>query len=79
MTRLARIFATGLVVISISAVTFADGGQTQGPSVVAPPPPAECTTMGCPDNIGSTSEQASSVDIAAEVALFVTLLAEAII
>lgn len=78
MTRLARLFATGLVVISISAVTFADGGQTQGPNAVAPPPPTEYT-MAPLDKIGSTPEQASSVDIATEVVFFATLLAEAII
>ncbi len=77
MRKLTRFFVTCLLVSSLSVVAFADGGDTQTPPQ-ASPPPAECT-MGFPDNIGSIPEQASSVDIATEVAVFVALLAEAII
>lgn len=38
MTKLTRFFAISLLVLSMSAVTLADGGETQGPGSPAPPP-----------------------------------------
>ena len=46
MTKLKRFCATCLLVVSISAVALADGGNTQGPEFAPPPPVEQCTT-GC--------------------------------
>ena len=59
MTKLTRLIGVCLLVVSLSAVTLAEGGATQGPP--APPPPPECVSEGT-DALASTQPvQDSSV------------------
>jgi hypothetical protein len=75
MTKLARFLATTLLVLSMSAVTLADGGNTQGPSITSPiPPPVEGSTAPTP-----SPEQGTSVDIPTELALLIDLLTQGIL
>ncbi|HXJ43472.1 MAG TPA: hypothetical protein VNH18_29590 [Bryobacteraceae bacterium] len=61
MTKLTRLIGVCLLVVSLSAITLAEGGATQGPP--APPPPTECVSEGT-DALASTQPvQDSSVDI----------------
>lgn len=69
MTKLTRLFATCLLVVSISAVALADGegGLLQGPPAPVPPPSASQSTEYTPGSASpSASEpvQDSSLDIA---------------
>jgi len=48
MLKLKYFVGTCLLVGSMAAVTWADGGETHGPGLMSPaPPPAECTA-DCP-------------------------------
>lgn len=78
MTKLTRFFATCILVVSISAVAWADGGTTQGPNIAAPPPPVEeCATV-CPENVTFTPQQPSSVETLTLADMFIIWLAESI-
>jgi len=78
MQKLARFFATTLLVLSMSFVTLAGGGNTQGPGItLEPPSPAKgclapCNLAVCPP------EQDNSVDIPTEFAVLVALLTQSI-
>jgi hypothetical protein len=39
MSKLNRFFASFLLIISLSVVAFADGGETQGPGICSDEPP----------------------------------------
>jgi hypothetical protein len=79
MHKLARFFATTLLVLSISFVTLAEGGNTQGPGLTsAPPPPAEGCVDPC-DLAVCSPEQGNSVDIPTEFAVLVALLTHSIL
>jgi hypothetical protein len=78
MPKLARFFAPTLLILSMSFVTLADGGVTQGPLITSPtPPPAE----GCPTLTAPTSslEEGNSVDLPAELDLLIFLLTHSIL
>ena len=61
MTKLTRLIGVCLLVVSLSAVTLAEGGATQGPPAPVPPP-TECVSEGT-DALASTQPvQDSSVD-----------------
>ena len=78
MHKLARFFATTLLVLSISFVALAEGGNTQGPGITSePPPPAEVCVSPC-DLAAYPPEQGSSVDIPTEFAVLVALLTQSI-
>ena len=53
MSKLTRFFAISLLVLSMSAVTFA--GETQGPGSPEPPPPGETQGPGAPTSSTTTS------------------------
>lgn len=80
MTKLTRFLANCLLVVSLSTVALADGGDTQGPpKALAQPPSAECITGGSGTE-PSPAPQNSSIDIVTEVtAMLVTWLADAIL
>ena len=76
MPKLARVLATTLLVLSMSAVTLADGGNTQGPTITSPlPPPAE----GSNAPTVSSPEQGTLVDIPTELGLLIDLLTQGIL
>jgi hypothetical protein len=76
MTKLTRFFATCVLVVSISAVAWADGGSTQGPNIVPPSPPVEECTTSCTNSL--TSPQPSSADTLTMADMFLIWLAESI-
>ena len=76
MSKLVRFLATTLLVLSISAVTLADGGNTQGPTITSPlPPPVE----GSNAPTVSSPEQGTLVEIPTELALLIDLLTQGIL
>ena len=73
MTKLTRFFATGLLVVALSAVAFADGGETQGPPQASPAPsPAESST-GVLSAEPLATPQDSSVDIVTEATTILSI------
>ena len=75
MSKLARFFATSVLVVSLSAVALA--GETQGPNLV---PPAPLTSdAGLPGIMALNPAQEPSIEIATEVTLLVALLTTAIL
>lgn len=62
MKKVTRLFATCLLVIALSAVAFADGGDTLTPPQASPQPPSAESTTEEP----STTPQDSSIDILTE-------------
>lgn len=79
MTKLAQFFATTLLILSISAVTLADGGNTQGPTIAPPPPPPAEGSIAPSEPATYSPEPGSSVDIPTEFAVLVALLTQAIL
>ncbi|MEK6334850.1 MAG: hypothetical protein AABM67_07875 [Acidobacteriota bacterium] len=76
MPKLVRFFATTLLVLAMSVVTLADGGNTQGPTITSPlPPPIE----GSNSPTVSSPEQGSLVEIPTELALLIDLLTQGIL
>ena len=76
MPKVARFLATTLLVLSMSAVTLADGGNTQGPSITSQlPPPVEGSTAPT----APSPEQGTSVYIPTELALLIDLLTQGIL
>jgi hypothetical protein len=76
MSKLARFFAITLLVLSMSVVALAEGGNTQGPTITStPPPPAEGCVAPC-DLAVSSPEQGNSVDVSTEFAVLVALLTQ---
>jgi hypothetical protein len=78
MPKVARFFATTLLILSMSFVTLAEGGNTQGPTITSPCVPL---AEGCPTSTApaSSPEQGNSVDIETELALLISLLTQAIL
>ncbi len=72
MTKLARFFATCLLVVSIFGAALADGGQTQGSDSASPVPPTVKT-------VTPVVQQDSLADLAAVVTVSLTLLAGVIL
>ena len=76
MPKLVRFLATTLLVLSMSAVTLADGGNTQGPTITSQlPPPLEGSTAPTV----SSPEQGTLVEIPTEFALLIDLLTQGIL
>jgi hypothetical protein len=79
MTKLVQFLGTGLLVVSMATVSWADGGQTQGPGLPSPaPPPAECTT-NCTNSETTPPAPDATVDTVDVVNMFVTWLVESIL
>jgi hypothetical protein len=76
MSKLARFFATSVLVVSLSAVALA--GDTQGPNLVLPAPQTE-SIVAPPGTMALGPVQDSSIEIATEVTLLVALLTSAIL
>jgi hypothetical protein len=76
MSKLARFFATSVLVVSLSAVALA--GDTQGPNLVLPAPPT-ASIPAPPGTMALGPVQDSSIEIATEVTLLVALLTSAIL
>ena len=75
MPKLVRFLATTLLVLSMSAVTLAEGGNTQGPTITSSlPPPVE----GSAPTV-SSPEQGALVEIPTELALLIDLLTQGIL
>jgi len=75
MSKLARFFATSVLVVSISAVALA--GDTQGPNLVLPPPVTSNAVL--PGTMALSPALEPSIGIATEVTLLVALLTTAIL
>jgi len=78
MSKLARFVATSVLVVSLSAVALADGGETQGPNLALPAPHTE-GNAGAPGTMALSPAQESPIEIATEVTLLVALLTNAIL
>ena len=79
MTKLTQFLGTGLLVVSMSTVGWADGGQTQGSGLPSPaPPPAECTT-NCTNSQTTLPAPNATVDTVDVVNVLVTWLVESIL
>jgi len=76
MSKLARFFATSVLLVSLSAVAL--GGETQGTNL-APPAPLIASNAELPGSIALDPPQESSIEIATEVTLLVALLTNAIL
>jgi hypothetical protein len=81
MTKPTRFFAACLLVVSMSALAFGDGGTTQGPPLAPPAPSAECTkdSSGIPGAIPVQPAQYPTVDIETIVGIFAAGLATSIL
>jgi hypothetical protein len=55
MSKLNRFFASFLLIISLSVVAFADGGETQGPSITYSDEPGVTTPQSDPTTTENTS------------------------
>ena len=78
MSKLARFFATTLLILAMSGVALADGGSTQGPDLTSPcPSPAE----GCPALTPSAPslENGNSIDMPIELVFLISLLTQSIL
>jgi hypothetical protein len=78
MTKVIRFLATCLLVVSLAAVAFADGGETHGPGLTPPQPTTtECTT----DCTGDASYPVpnASVDASDVANVFVTWLLQSVL
>lgn len=75
MSRFARFFATCLLLVSLSAVAMADGGQTQGTGFTSSEPPTDCT-QGCVDTSTRVSEPDPWADFETVVTMSITLLSD---
>jgi hypothetical protein len=78
MSKLTRFFGTCLLIASISAVAFADGGSVQGPPV-PPPPTGQCVADSTDLDASTQPTQESSVDVATAVDMLANWLALAIL
>jgi hypothetical protein len=75
MSKLKQFAGTCLLVVSMAAVTWADGGSTLGPGLTSPLPPVECTTNWTNSQTTPPAPDAT-VD---PVNVFVTWLVESIL
>lgn len=77
MSKLTRFFGTCMLITSISAATFADGGATQAPPV--PPPPGQCVADSTEVDTSNQTTQESSVEVETAVNMLADWLALAIL
>lgn len=69
MKKLTRFVAVCVLVLSTSAITFADGGNTQGPGCPEPPPPPGNTQgPGMPTSSTAVTELPTAPDTLEAVA-----------
>jgi hypothetical protein len=78
MTKVIRFLTTCLQVVSLAAVTFADGGETHGPGLTPPQPTATESTTGCTGN-PSCPVPDPSVDASEVANVIVTCLLQAVL
>ena len=79
MSKLKQFVGTCLLVVSMAAVTWADGGSTQGPTLTSPLPSSpECTT-NCTNSQTTPPAPDASVDTVDMVNVLVTWLVESIL
>ena len=79
MSKLKQFAGTCLLVVSMAAVTWADGGSTLGPNLTSPlPPTTECTT-NCTSSQTTLPTPDATVDTVDVVNVFVTWLVESIL
>jgi hypothetical protein len=81
MKELTRLVAISILMVALSGVALADGGETEGPPLAPPAPPAECTT-DCSSTAASTPTQPTqnpTVDIITTAEMFATWLATSIL
>jgi len=76
MSKLARFFATSVLVVSLSAVALA--GDTQGPNLTLPAP-LTGSIAASPGTMALDPAKESPIEIATEVTLLVALLTTAIL
>ena len=78
MSKLARLFATSVLIVSLSAVALADGGETQGPNLASPAAPTQCTLESV-ECVTPITKQDSLADLATVLTVSLTLFAEVIL
>jgi hypothetical protein len=77
MKELRRLVAVSILMVSLSGVALAEGGDTHGPPLAPPAPPAECTT-DCSNS--AVTSPAPTSDVTTDLANnIVTWLVEAIL
>jgi hypothetical protein len=79
MSKLTRFLGTCLLIASISATAFADGGVTQGPPAPPPPPPGQFVADSTKLDASNQPMQDSSVDLATAGEMLANWLALAIL
>jgi hypothetical protein len=77
MSKLTHFLGTCLLIASISAVAFADGGATQAPP--APPPPGQCVADSTEVDTSNQLAQESSLAVETAVDMLANWLALAIL
>ena len=77
MSKLTHFLGSCLLIASISAVAFADGGATQTPPV--PPPPGQCVADSTEVNTSNQPAQESSLEVETAVDMLANWLALAIL
>lgn len=68
MSKLNRFFASCLLIVSLSAVALADGGETQGPSIYSDPPAVPAGQN--PGSTGNSSTISDALKTAESVAVW---------
>jgi len=77
MKKLMSFVASGILVVSLSIVALADGGQTQTPYPPPPPPVANCPTAN--DGNGSEPSHSQANQLTTDLVPLVAWLAESIL
>jgi hypothetical protein len=73
MSKIARFFATSVLVVSLSAVALADGGETQGPNLALPAPSSEGVTAPT-ETVTLVVEQDPLADLAIVLTVSLSLI-----
>jgi hypothetical protein len=77
MKEFRRLLAISILLVSLSGVALADGGDTQGPPLAPPPPAGECTADCTNSAVTSpTPTSDATTDLASNI---ITWLVEAIL
>jgi hypothetical protein len=67
MSKLNRFFASFLLIVSLSVVAFAEGGETQGPHICSDPTPPPA------GQVADSTENSSNISDALKTAESVTI------
>jgi hypothetical protein len=79
MSKLTHFLGTCLLIASISAVAFADGGATQAPPAPPPPPPGQCVADSTEVDTSNQLAQESSLAVETAVDMLANWLALALL